>query len=162
MENVVEPLSARVSSVLAELLRAAPHSANKLRIAWQQVVGDRLARVSRVAELTDTTLWVVVGDERWARELRRSRKLVLSRLGDLLGYGVVSRCVFEIGSLPANEASNQTPVDDSEHHKPPPTIRPLPDPIAKAALHIEDAELRRQFERAAARHLAIAAERPPR
>lgn len=87
------PLQHCVPSALVELLKTQPLSPGKVSVAWQVAVGANLARASQV-ELTDTgILEVSAADERWARELTRSRDLLQARLESFLGPGVVSKVV---------------------------------------------------------------------
>jgi hypothetical protein len=78
------------TGVLAEILRRQPSSPGRTNLAWQLTVGPALARVTTV-ELSDGVLAVHSTDERWTREIRRSRTLVLESLQRLLGPEAVNK-----------------------------------------------------------------------
>jgi predicted nucleic acid-binding Zn ribbon protein len=82
------PIQQVSTSVLAEILRRQRPSAARTAFAWQLAVGPALARVTTVA-LNDGVLTVQSSDPRWAREVARSREVVLKRLQALLGADAV-------------------------------------------------------------------------
>jgi hypothetical protein len=75
---------------LSTLLAGQPLSEGKIRFAWRAAVGQALDRATTIA-LSGTTLEVTPADADWARELRRLKPLILSRLVHVLGSGVVER-----------------------------------------------------------------------
>ena len=77
--------------MLAEVLRKAPLSAEKVEFAWRAAVGPAMARVTRVTLDTDGVLHVTSSEAHWGTEVKRSSKLILARLAALLGEGVVKR-----------------------------------------------------------------------
>lgn len=89
------PLQNVADSVVAELLKRGPISEAKLAVAWQCAVGGALARATTVRLGPRGVVRVSVADERWRHEVRRSSRLVLTRLQALLGRDVVTR--IEIG-----------------------------------------------------------------
>ena len=76
--------------VLAEVLRKAPLSPEKVAFAWRAAVGPALDNATTIA-LRDQVLWVTVKDAAWQREVERSAALIRARLDALLGDGVVRR-----------------------------------------------------------------------
>ena len=86
----MRPLSHVVPSALMELLRHAPLSDGKVTFAWKSVVGPALDRATAV-KLDGNTLIVDATGAEWAREVKRSRGLILTRLKTLLGDQVVQR-----------------------------------------------------------------------
>ena len=88
--------------VMVEALRTAlenqPLTTGKVRLAWSRAVGGAIARLTTVTLKTDRTVAVTAPDSRWARELGQSRPLIIRRMNDILGTGVVKR--LEIGSTP--------------------------------------------------------------
>ena len=90
----MQPLGTLHSRVLPALLARAPMSPEKLAFVWAQAVGAAIARASTVT-LTGTTLTVRTAEEAWAREIRRSRALILGRVQGLLGAGVVTALSIE-------------------------------------------------------------------
>lgn len=90
----MQPLGTLHSRVLPALLARAPMSPEKLAFVWGQAVGAAMARASTVT-LADTTLRVRTAESAWAREIQRSRGLILGRVQALLGAGVVSALTIE-------------------------------------------------------------------
>ena len=84
-------------SGLAEALRKAPLSDEKVALAWRIAVGPAMDQASRVM-LDDGVLRVSVSRAEWQREIRRSSPLIRSRLDAFLGDGVVQSLKV---SLPA-------------------------------------------------------------
>lgn len=80
-----------IPRVLAEVIRKAPLTAEKVDFAWRSVVGPAMDRVTRVRLDPDGVLIVTTTDPHWAREVRRSSKIILPRLESLLGPEVVRR-----------------------------------------------------------------------
>jgi hypothetical protein len=79
-------------ATLRRLLSDQPTSAAKVAFAWRMAAGAPLARATRV-EWTDATLRVHVGDAHWQREVRRARPMLVERMSQLLGSGVVTTLV---------------------------------------------------------------------
>jgi predicted nucleic acid-binding Zn ribbon protein len=76
--------------VVAEILRRQPPSPARTALAWQLVVGPRLARATSV-EMDGTTLRVRSADPRWLKEIDRARAAILPKLQQLLGREQVAR-----------------------------------------------------------------------
>jgi hypothetical protein len=77
-----------VPAGLAEALRKAPLSDEKVSLAWRIAVGPAVDHASTVA-LKDGVLQVSVTRAEWQREIRRSSPLIRSRLDAFLGDGIV-------------------------------------------------------------------------
>ena len=73
---------------LAEALRKAPLSDEKVALAWRIAVGPAVDHASRVT-LAGGVLQVTVTRPEWQREIRRSSALIRSRLEAFLGEGAV-------------------------------------------------------------------------
>lgn len=76
--------------VLAELLAQQPMTPGKLQFAWRAAVGPALARASSV-ELRGARVVVHMTSAEWAREIERSRPMILARLRLLLGQDAITR-----------------------------------------------------------------------
>jgi len=76
--------------VLAEVLRKAPLSPEKVAFAWRAAVGPAVDNATAI-DLRDQVLLVRVKDVAWQREVERSAALIRARLDALLGDGVVRR-----------------------------------------------------------------------
>ena len=105
----MDPLHAVLPAVLSDLLKKGPVSPGKLELAWQAAVGSTLARVTQVHLIAPSLLVVAVADERWQRELKRSTKIILARLRELLGDAVVTRLEVSLRSI-----SPQKPLRDHD------------------------------------------------
>ena len=87
----MQPLQQSVPAVLADILRRAPLSPEKVLFAWRAAVGPAIARVSSVQLSPDGVIHVACGDDHWRREIRRSAPVITSRLVALLGPDVVKQ-----------------------------------------------------------------------
>jgi len=73
---------------LADVLRKAPLTPEKVAFAWRTAVGPAVERVT-VVELQGYILHVHTKDAAWQREIERSAGHIRARLATLLGDGVV-------------------------------------------------------------------------
>ena len=80
-----------IPAVLSEVIRKAPLCPEKVDFAWRAAVGPAVERVTSVRLDDHGVLHVTAADAHWAREVKRSSKLILVRLADLLGDNVVKR-----------------------------------------------------------------------
>ena len=80
-----------IPAVLAEVIRKAPLCPEKVDFAWQSAVGSAVARATRVRLHSDGTLHVAALDQHWAQEVKRSARVIATRLSVLLGPGVVKQ-----------------------------------------------------------------------
>jgi hypothetical protein len=83
----VIPIQAFMPGALAEVLKNAPMSPEKVAFAWRIAVGPAMANVTTV-ELRDGVLHVAARDRTWQREVRRAAATILSRLANVLGDAV--------------------------------------------------------------------------
>jgi hypothetical protein len=79
--------------VLPALLARAPLTPGKVRFVWGLAVGPAIARATTVA-LEGAALVVQTTDPAWTREVERSKPLILGRVQQLLGAGVVQSLVL--------------------------------------------------------------------
>jgi predicted nucleic acid-binding Zn ribbon protein len=87
----VVPAHRILPGIIAEIIRKAPLSPEKVEFAWRSAVGAGINRVTTVTLREDKTLEVEAIDAQWAREVERSSRLILARLEAMLGPDVVSR-----------------------------------------------------------------------
>jgi hypothetical protein len=73
---------------LAEILRKAPPTDEKIVFAWRAAVGPAMDRGTSIS-LRASVLRVSVTDPAWRREVERSAPLIRARLDVLLGAGIV-------------------------------------------------------------------------
>lgn len=74
--------------MLADVIRKAPLCPEKVTFAWHSAVGPAVARATTVRLDEAGVLHVVASDPQWGREVKRSSRLIMSRLAALLGPGV--------------------------------------------------------------------------
>ena len=84
----VIPVHTFMPQALAELLRKAPLTPEKIAFAWRTAVGPAVDQVTAI-ELRGTVLDVAARDATWQREVERSAAIIRARLDALLGAGVV-------------------------------------------------------------------------
>lgn len=82
------PVHRFLPDALAEILRAAPLTPEKVAFAWRTAVGSAIDNVTRV-ELRGRVLHVAAKDPAWQREVERSLGIVRARMEALLGRGVL-------------------------------------------------------------------------
>jgi hypothetical protein len=73
---------------LADVLRRAPLTPEKVAFAWRTAVGPAVERVTSV-ELRGSVLHVRTTDPAWQREIERSAGHIRVRLATLLGHDTV-------------------------------------------------------------------------
>ena len=80
-----------IQSVVADVVRQAPLCPEKVDFAWRAAVGNVMQRATTVRLDDNGVLHVTAIDPHWAREVKRSSKLILARLETMLGQGTVKR-----------------------------------------------------------------------
>jgi hypothetical protein len=83
------PVHQFMPGVLAELLRKAPMTPEKVAFAWRTAVGPAMDSATTV-ELRQGVLYVRARDASWQREVERGAALIRSRLTAILGTAVRS------------------------------------------------------------------------
>lgn len=86
----VVPAHRVLPGVVAEIIRKAPLSPEKVEFAWRAAVGPAIARATTVALDEAGTLRVHASEPHWAREVDRSSRVIRARLETMLGPGVVA------------------------------------------------------------------------
>ena len=85
----VIPVCQFVPDAVAEIIRKAPLTPEKVAFAWRSVVGPAITQATTVSWGDDGVLRVKTKDAAWQREVERSAALIRSRLETLLGEQVV-------------------------------------------------------------------------
>lgn len=85
----VIPVRQVVPEAVAEIIRKAPLTPEKVAFAWRSVVGPAITQATTVSWGDDGVLRVKTKDAAWQREVERSAALIRSRLETLLGEQVV-------------------------------------------------------------------------
>jgi predicted nucleic acid-binding Zn ribbon protein len=88
----------RVDRVLAEVLEThgVLEQVERSRVLerWADIVGEQLAKVTKVKGLDDDALFVEVRSSAWLMELSMMKDLVLGRVNERLGDAPIRRIVF--------------------------------------------------------------------
>ena len=87
--------------------------------AWSAAVGKRIARHARAERLVRTKLIVGVDDQVWQRQLFTMSRIILGKLAESVGEGVVDEVEFRIapqrrGPQRAERSSVSNPDDEAE------------------------------------------------
>ena len=77
-----------MAAAVAEILRKAPLTPDKVVFAWRAAVGPAVDKVTAI-DLRGGVLRVQTKDAAWQREIERSAAMIRGRLDTLLGAGVV-------------------------------------------------------------------------
>jgi hypothetical protein len=86
----MKPLTHAMPGALRLLLHNAPLSDGKVGFAWRAAVGEAFERATAV-KLEHGVLVVETTSAEWAREIKRSQGIILSRLQAMLGADAVTR-----------------------------------------------------------------------
>ena len=81
-------------AVVAEILRKAPLTDEKVTLAWRLAVGPAIAKATTVRLVPDGTLHIKAETQAWTDAVRKSTSLIQLRMGDLLGEHLVKRIEF--------------------------------------------------------------------
>src|SRR6266853_5042433 len=87
--------------------------------AWSAAVGKRIARHARAERLVRTKLIVGVDDVVWQRQLFSMSRMILSKLADIVGAGLVDDVEFRIspprrGPQRAERSTPSKPEDEAD------------------------------------------------
>jgi hypothetical protein len=85
----VIPVQQFMPGVLADILRKAPLTPEKVAFAWRSAVGPAVDKATTI-DLRQGVLYVIARDASWQREVERSAGLIRSRLTSVLGNVVRS------------------------------------------------------------------------
>lgn len=91
----MQSLGALPARVLPALLARAPMTPEKVAFVWGLAVGPAMARAT-TATLVGGVLTARTTNPAWAREIERSRTIILARVQQLLGPSAVSALVVDL------------------------------------------------------------------
>ena len=91
------PVHRLLPDALAEILRKAPLTDDKVAFAWRSSVGPAIDRGTSVT-LREGVLQVRAREAGWGREVERSETLIRARLDSLLDRGVVRAISIVVGN----------------------------------------------------------------
>ena len=81
-------------AVVAEVIRKAPMTDDKVAFAWRLAVGPALAKATAVRLAADGTLYVTAESKAWVDSIRASVGLIRSRLAHFLGENAIKRIEY--------------------------------------------------------------------
>ena len=96
----VERLDRTAVRAVRQLIADQPLTDKKVAFAWTLAAGPTLARASHVS-WSDGVLRVEASTETWRRELARARPVLIKRIEELLGAGVVRTITVVLSSRAA-------------------------------------------------------------
>lgn len=82
-------------AVVAEVVRKAPLTPEKVAFAWRLAVGPAIDKSTTVYLTDGGTLHVRAESPAWLAAIRKSRSLIHIRLTDLLGEETVKKIQFD-------------------------------------------------------------------
>jgi hypothetical protein len=81
-------------AVVADIIRKAPLTDDKVAFAWRLAVGPAIAKSTQVRLAADGTLYLHAESKAWVDSIRVSVGLIRSRLAHLLGDDAVKRISY--------------------------------------------------------------------
>ena len=85
------PVGTLVPGAVAEVIRKAPLTPEKVAFAWRMAVGPAIDNATTVRLGVDGILYVDAHTPAWAAAVRKSSGLILNRLLNLLGNDAPER-----------------------------------------------------------------------
>jgi predicted nucleic acid-binding Zn ribbon protein len=82
-------------AVVAEVIRKAPLSDEKVAFAWRLTVGPAIAKATKVRLGNDGTLYVTAESQAWIDSVRASVGMIRSRLAHYLGDDTIKRIAYD-------------------------------------------------------------------
>jgi hypothetical protein len=113
--------------------------------AWDEAVGEQVARRSRPSRLKNRTLHVKVASSAWMHELQLLSPAILAKLAERPELARVEELRFELGPLPQAPAARGEPPKPAPAPRRARAERTLPAPIATALEKVDDAALRERI-----------------
>ena len=90
-DRIVIKANQVMPSVVADVIRKAPLTDEKVAFAWRLAVGPAVDKSTKVRLADDGTLYVTADSPAWIDSIRASIGLIRSRLAHFLGEGAVKR-----------------------------------------------------------------------
>jgi predicted nucleic acid-binding Zn ribbon protein len=83
-----------IPAVVAEVVRKAPLTDEKVAFAWRLAVGPAIGKATRIRLADDGTLYVTADSQAWNDSIRASIGMIRSRLAHYLGDEAVKRISY--------------------------------------------------------------------
>jgi predicted nucleic acid-binding Zn ribbon protein len=94
-DQIVIKANQVMPAVVAEVVRKAPLTHDKVAFAWRLTVGPALGKATSVRLAADGTLYVTADAAAWTDSIRASIGMIRSRLAHYLGDNTIKRISFE-------------------------------------------------------------------
>ena len=94
-DRIVIKANKVMPGVVAEVIRKAPLTDEKVAFAWRLAVGPAVAKATTVRLATDGTLYVSAESKAWSDSVRDSVGLIRSRLAHYLGDNAIKRISYD-------------------------------------------------------------------
>jgi hypothetical protein len=98
-DRVVIKANQVLPGVVAEVIRKAPLTDEKVAFAWRLAVGPAVHKSTNVRLAADGTLHVSAESKAWIDSVRASIGLIRSRLAHYLGEDAVKRVFYSDGPM---------------------------------------------------------------
>jgi len=63
----------------------------KILIDWEEIVGEKLAKVAKPVRFEDSELWIAVEDPSWRSEIFNIRDAIIKKINDKLGKELIKK-----------------------------------------------------------------------
>src|ERR1051325_901781 len=93
-DHIVIKANQVLPGVVAEVIRKAPLTDEKVAFAWRLAVGPAIAKATTVRLGSDGTLYLTAESKAWVDSVRDSVGIIRSRLAHYLGDNAVKRISF--------------------------------------------------------------------
>jgi hypothetical protein len=93
-DRIVIKANQVLPGLVAEVVRKAPLTDEKVAFAWRLAVGPALDKSTSVHLAPDGTLYVTAESKAWIDSVRASIGMIRSRLAHLLGDDVIKRISY--------------------------------------------------------------------
>ena len=94
-DQIVIKANQVLPGVVAEVIRKAPLTDEKVAFAWRLAVGPAIAKATAVRLAADGTLYVRAESKAWVDSIRASIGIIRSRLAHYLGDSAIKRVSYE-------------------------------------------------------------------
>lgn len=93
-DQIVIKANQVMPAVVADVIRKAPLTDEKVTFAWRLAVGPAIAKATSVRLGSDGTLYLTADSTAWVDSIRTSIGLIRSRLAHYLGEDAIKRISY--------------------------------------------------------------------
>jgi predicted nucleic acid-binding Zn ribbon protein len=88
-------LGSLISDVCRKIGMTEAYEEYKTLQIWDSVVGETIARVTKVEKMKDGDLFVKVNNPSWRMELNYRKRDIVSRMNKVIGYEMIRTIIFK-------------------------------------------------------------------